>query len=285
MALSLALPLSEVQPFRLDEMISAEEPWTDTALFGSASELRKIDRNRRTAAGTAALMLAAGDEKKVRLLLDNGADVNAVAKSGYSALMVASSYGGNAGAIRLLLRDGARLDPDPAVKVLSNRTALMQAVISGDLENVKALIAGGADIQRTSLVFGGYSARPLVIAVFLNDLPTVGYLAARGAALNEADQDGVTVLDRAAMFGRADMVALLGSLGGNPNTVDKRGMTPLIWASTVEFGNAETVSRLLAAGARADLAGKDGVTPLTQPEKYGLVDVQTLLRANAKGPK
>jgi hypothetical protein len=62
-------------------------------------------------------------------------------------------------------------------------------------------------------------------------------------------------------------------------------MTPLLWASTIEFGSAETVSRLLAAGARPDLAGKDGVTPLTQAGKYGLVDVQTLLRANAKGPR
>ena len=274
MALSLALPLAHVSPFRLDEVVPAQESWTDTALFGSTSELRKLDPNRKTASGTTVLMLAAGDEKKVRMLLDNGADVNARAKSGYSALIVASSSGGNAGVIRLLLDRGARLDPDAGIKVLFNRTPLIQAVISGDLQNVKGLIERGADIQQTSLVFGTHVARPLGMAVFMNDLPTVAYLVERGAAVNEADQDGVTPIDRAALFGRADMVKLLGRLGGNPNTFDKRGMTPLIWASTIEFGNAETVSKLLAAGAQADLAGRGGVNPRTSKE------VRTERRAN-----
>jgi len=286
MALSLALPLAHVSPFRLDEVVPAQESWTDTALFGSTSELRKLDPNRKTASGTTVLMLAAGDEKKVRMLLDNGADVNARAKSGYSALIVASSSGGNAGVIRLLLDRGARLDPDAGIKVLFNRTPLIQAVISGDLQNVKGLIERGADIQQTSLVFGTHVARPLGMAVFMNDLPTVAYLVERGAAVNEADQDGVTPIDRAALFGRADMVKLLGRLGGNPNTFDKRGMTPLIWASTIEFGNAETVSKLLAAGAQADLAGRGGVNPRTQAEKYGLSDVQMALkRAHSKEHK
>ena len=42
---------------------------------------------------TTALMMAAFDPEKLRLLLDRGADVHARASSGFTALMVATQYG------------------------------------------------------------------------------------------------------------------------------------------------------------------------------------------------
>ena len=59
---------------------SAEQPWMKTALFGTADELGRLldqglDANSRTPAGTTALMMAAHDADKVKLLLARGADV------------------------------------------------------------------------------------------------------------------------------------------------------------------------------------------------------------------
>ena len=56
-----------------------------------------LSPNAPTTAGkTTALMMVAGDPAKLRLLLDRGADVNARAASGFTALMVAAQYGGSA---------------------------------------------------------------------------------------------------------------------------------------------------------------------------------------------
>ena len=52
-------------------------------------------------------MWAAGDAAKVKLLLSAGADVNARANSGRTALMVAAASAGNAESVRAMLDAGA----------------------------------------------------------------------------------------------------------------------------------------------------------------------------------
>jgi len=68
--------------------------------------------------------------------------------------------------------------------------------------------------------------------------------------------------------GDANTVRVLAELGADVNHVDKRGMTPLIWASTLEFANAKLIENLLAAGADPKIPGKNGVTAISQAEKY-----------------
>ena len=80
--------------------------------------------NANTAGGTTALMLAARDAEKVKVLIDAGADVNARGKFGFTALMVAARYRGNSESVRLLLKNGAKVKPDKDVKV-ENNAAIM----------------------------------------------------------------------------------------------------------------------------------------------------------------
>ena len=75
---------------------STERPWMRTALFGTTKELegllaQGLDANSRTAAGTTALMMAAHDADKVRLLLARGADVSAMSDARHNALMVSAN--------------------------------------------------------------------------------------------------------------------------------------------------------------------------------------------------
>ena len=82
----------------------AERAWMSTALFGTAPELGRLldqglDPNSRTAAGTTALMMAAHDAAKVKLLLARGADVSALSEARHNALMVSANHMGSLGAM------------------------------------------------------------------------------------------------------------------------------------------------------------------------------------------
>jgi hypothetical protein len=77
MALSEALPAAVAKPLPLEGVSPAQSPaWIETALFGTPDELRKVDPNSATAAGTTVLMLAADNVDKVRGLLQRGAKAN-----------------------------------------------------------------------------------------------------------------------------------------------------------------------------------------------------------------
>jgi ankyrin repeat protein len=249
----------------------------DVALFGSNQDLEKLDPNQSTPGGTTVLMLAASDISRVKLLLGRGARVNLRSKTGFSAFLVACSYGDNAGVLRLLLDAGTQIDPPAGVKVLFKRSPLMQAVVTGDLDEVKLIVGRHTPVARKELVFGGMPLNPLQMAVFFNDLQTVQYLARNGGLVDEVYGDGVSPLELAALFDYPDMITLLAQLGADPNHVDKAGMTPLIWASTIEFGSPATAQALLKAGARPDIAGKGGATALSQATKHRIESIRSLL--------
>jgi len=116
-ALAAALgPASGGGAFDLSEADPKDvEPWVETALFGSVADLRQaldrgLDPNAATkSGGTTLLMLAQPDIEKTRLLLDRGANLNALSKSKYSALMLGCLYQGGTPAARLLLDRGVRM--------------------------------------------------------------------------------------------------------------------------------------------------------------------------------
>lgn len=83
-----------------------------------------------------------GRLEKVRSLIAEGADINAVNAQGRSALMSAV-YKRNRRIVRELLVEGADVNTVDAM----GRTALMMAVIVGDHEIVQMLIDAGADVS------------------------------------------------------------------------------------------------------------------------------------------
>ena len=76
----------------------------------------------------------------VKSLLDKGADINARADNGVTALMMAS-YEGAVGVVKLLLNKGAEVND----KSNNGFTALLMAVGNGNLDVVKSLLEKGAD--------------------------------------------------------------------------------------------------------------------------------------------
>lgn len=82
-----------------------------------------------------------GDQELARECLAAGADVNAAADDGSTALMLAAAVQGRAEVIRLLLEAGA----DPNRRRPNGGTVLMHAAGNGDTEAVTHLLRHGAD--------------------------------------------------------------------------------------------------------------------------------------------
>jgi ankyrin repeat protein len=274
MALMLALPKAAKPAAAppLDALApKGIEPWMDTALFGTAAELKVqldhgLDPNSKTADGTTLLMMTAHDAVKVKLLIDRGADVRAKAKTDYTALIVAATYFGSSESAKLLLAHGAEAQPGAGVKFDASPIAL--AAMTGDAENIALLLAKGADANSKISLLGQFPSTPLVLAATFAYPAVVQALLKTGVDANAKDQDGMTALHWAVLAHHADLVEILKAGGANVNATDRFGYTPLFYAASVDFGDAETARALLRAGADPNVKDKEGKTALSQSLNY-----------------
>ncbi|HZI80903.1 MAG TPA: prenyltransferase/squalene oxidase repeat-containing protein, partial [Vicinamibacterales bacterium] len=170
MALSYALgPARPVTIAPLPDTLPVNvEPWVETALFGSVADLRRLldgglSPNAATAAGgTTVLMAAAPDVEKMRLLLDRGADVNARAKSRFSALMVTAQYQEGDAAINLLLDSGAQMAPPEGPAPIFNANPFSLAVYAGNFRSLPRLKAAGGQIDGSFIAIGTSRTTPML---------------------------------------------------------------------------------------------------------------------------
>jgi ankyrin repeat protein len=286
MALAYALPPTRpVAPPPLPEtMPSNVEPWVETVVFGSVADVRRLldqglSPNAATkSGGTTALMAAAPDAEKMRLLLDRGANVNARAQSRFSALMVAAQYQDSTPAITLLLERGAQVGP-PAEggAPVFNANPFFLASYAGNASVLKRLHDAGAKIDEPMLLIGTSRTTPLLGAFKFGDADVARALFDLGTPIEFADGNGITMLGRAALNNEVGMARELIGRGANVNVVDKLGMTPLLWAASMDFGDPAMIELLLKSGARADARNKDGLTALDLARKYNHVEVIPVL--------
>ncbi len=239
---------------------------------------------------TAFLFAAArGSVECARLLLDAGAAVDDTAADGASALVIAV-HSGHRALANWLLEKGA--DPNTAG---AGYTALHAAVLRGDVELVRSLLARGARVDArirhgtpTVRAGGGFvlpenltGATPLLLAAKFLERDMLRLLVTQGANASLALDDGTTALMVAAgvlaqgpLFDRrgrifvlneSDDVAALETvrltlqLGNNVKAANAQGETALHGAAA--RGYRSVVSFLLERGARADAKNARGQTP------------------------
>ncbi len=182
--------------------------------------------------------------------------------------------------------------------------SLRDAVRSGDLAAVKALLDAGADVNERDQL----GATPLLDAAWYGNEQIVRLLVEGGARVDAThDEGGSTPLDYAVLrgneaivhlllergakskkalhtaagHGRTEIVRLLIASGMPVDARDDAGFTPLDLAALQ--GNGETVDSLLVGGARVDVANPgSGATPLGEAAAKGnATGVAALLRAGA----
>jgi ankyrin repeat protein len=279
----IAPTTKKVDPPALPDFAPAEkDEWIHITLNGTVADLKTalkngMKANAKTARGTTALMLAARDPAKVKLLLQHGADVNARAESGFTALLVAARFRGNAEVVRLLLKQGAKVNADKNVKVINNASALVIAASSGDVDTARALIDAGANVEDRMMVLGVLPVTPLLAATLRGDNEMAAFLLKHKADPNAGDPD--TPLARAIVNNQAETVKLLLAKGANVNLVDPLGMTPLHYAASVPFDEPAIVEALLAAGAKREATDKQGRTALELARAYSHAAVEKALKS------
>ena len=139
-------------------------------------------------------------------------------------------------------------------------------VQAGDTNVVINIRPNGADVGRT----------PLHNAAHNGDINAVKLLLAGKANVNAKDNQGMTPLHEAARGGYKDIVELLLANKAEVNAKTKNGWTPLHEAAF--GGNKEVVALLLAHGADVNAVNSDVQTPLYWAITYHRSDVAQLLR-------
>ena len=162
----------------------------------------------RNASGDTLLLIAAreGDMKAVQMLLDAGADVNALNNSRRDILNIAVTTK-NPELVRMALAAGA--DATMITSVYEG-SALIYGSAKGQDEIVEMLLAAGAPVDRVNNI--GWTA--LLEVVILGDgsgpyVRITKMLLDAGADKTMADKDGRTPLDHAKARGHHNLANLL----------------------------------------------------------------------------
>ncbi|KAL7780982.1 ankyrin repeat protein [Trichoderma afarasin] len=213
--------------------------------------------------GTFPLLAAVENDREpvVKLLLENGGDVNAkdTFYDGHTLLWVALERGHEAVA-RLLVNKGA----DVNIIDTSGLPLLLWAVRRG-YKATRLLIDMGADINvrdengRTALSYASSSDYEEAVRFLINN----------GAAINTSDENGRTPLSWASQLGHEGVVRLLINNGAAINTSDKDGLTPLSLASL--FGHGAVVRLLSDNGpgiSTTDICDSDSFSRDSENDNY-----------------
>lgn len=135
-------------------------------------------------------------------------------------LLMKSARAGDKEMVKLLLENGANVNAMDSWEDTPLTYAISGNAISGkNLEIIGLLIKKGADVN----VRGEYDRTPLMEAAATGDLEAIKYLLDNGADINARDNNKVPALLYAASEKHAEAMRLLIERGANPNVKDKNG--------------------------------------------------------------
>jgi ankyrin repeat protein len=257
-------------------------PFMYAVLYSDAGTLGRLlkegaDPNRSNDARATALMWAATDLEKTRVLLAHKADVNARSDDFRTPLMIAAGRHGNAAAVKLLLDNGA--NPNPSENPDAQSSPLIQAATAGDAELMKLLLDRGASVNPGAGV-------ALAMAITLNCSRCVDLLVAK----NLSKEDYTVALLMIAFLADAKTARMLLDHGADVNAVDPTGRTPLIYAVISDLLQLDVVKLLVERGADVNAkskhaqSGDTGLSVLDLAKLHGETPiVDFLIKSGATG--
>ena len=293
------------------ELVNARGPEGSTpfmyaALYADASMLEQLlkkgaNPNLKNDAGATALMWAATDLGKTRILLAHGADVNAISDDLRTPLMIAAVVPTGRPIVKLLLEHGAGLNPTK--QPFSESSPLVQAALAADPEMMQLLIDRGADVKASAMAGmmmallegcrkcadvlmqkdldkGVYSAT-LALAANFADAATIRVLLDHGASVDAPDPLGHTALAYAAGSDMipTEVVQLLIERGANVNSKSPHQNSGDTGMSVLDIarlrGETPVVNLLVKAGATSAVPAV--TAPKAQPADSAISAIQRSL--------
>ena len=229
--------------------------------------------NAVNAAGATALMWAIPDLAKVKLLVSHGADVNARSTNlQRTPLLIAASYPETVEILQLLLDKGADIHAKDRAKV----HALGRATLTSDVSVVRFLVEHGSDLAEPGFTSSRRFAR--------YDPATLEYLTSHSATI---DRDA---LSYAATWHDPKLIEKWIAMGADVNArTGPYGRTALITAASSEQATPATLQMLLEKGADPNAEDSEGERALDWA-KYrhdqGRIDILERYGAKSgKGPR
>jgi len=187
----------------------------------------------------------------VMLLLKRGADPNALAEGGMSALMFAVESN-DIILVKMLVLNGAEVDLDDA----EGTTPLLIAVLNGHFDVAHFLLEKGADPNLRD----NFQGSALIYAAAINDYKIADLLLYFGASDSISDRDGNMAVMTAVYFGHMETTDVLLQNGLDPDGADKQNNTPLMIAA--QLGDFYISQLLIEKGAALERVNKKNYTPL-----------------------
>jgi ankyrin repeat protein len=259
----------------LHEAARGDHDAVAAALLEAGAE---VDARRGEYAQTALFLAAAeGNLRVARVLVDDGADVNARTTLSEAPLHAAARARRNAvNTVGLLLDSGADVD----AKGWHDWQPLYIASLLGRTDVAGVLIERGADVNARESLFMG---SPLDVAASQGHVDLVLILIAAGADLEIRNSFGGTPLQSAALAEQEEVVALLLERGADVNARDASGATALHDAAAAcreeALGKTAVAELLIKYGAIVDAESNDGLTPLDVAIQAGDEAMVEVLRA------
>ena len=221
--------------------------------------------------GKTPLIIAVGNSyiDTSKILIENGANINAVDIEGWSAL----SYAVNNGDIeiaKLLLENKAKIKDELLI-------AIKSPIVESRIDMIKLLIDNKANINYTDE--NGFN--PLNIAIESGDMELTKFLITNGANVNSLMQDGVSLIGYAIVQNNMDLLQILIENGANVNYTggDSWANTPLQTASRLGLDNVVRI--LLTRNVDINAVDMNGNTALhTAALNSQLSVVKLLLEKN-----
>jgi ankyrin repeat protein len=222
------------------------------------------------------LAVQSGNLDKIKFILDAGADINYQTSSGYDVLINAM-YGRDIAKdenliaiINLLIQRGAKVNGVTSY----GESALRVASDKGRFDAVKILLAAGADPQQLEW-------SELMYAIAFGSLADVKALIEQGAALDEIDYWERTPWLLSLQVGDLAKAQLLLSSGANCNDCGRCRKAALMYA--IENNHVELLKWLIDQGFDIEATTEFGTTPLIIAVECNNVEcVKILLEAGAK---
>ena len=248
---------------------------------------QKVDVNGYDANGNTPMLAAseANNYEFAEALINKKADPNLASKSGLEAtpLMYAAAYN-NLKLLKLLTDNGADINQLD----INKDHALNWATYYGHLQAMEFLIKNGADIELSSkhgmavdvgfrlwhadsvaAVFRVHmnldkidkKSAALINAIRENNTEEVVKLIKKSADVNAKDELGTPAINFAIENGNKEIITLLMEAGADVNSLNRVGQAPITWAA--RFGQTEILKLLLDNDADPNATGqKYRLTPL-----------------------